>query len=248
MTKIIIATEGWTKEEINDLTQIFPKEFPIIQKNLAQFVSDVEVGIVITFIVSGVVGGLSGKIGSDIWDKLKEKFSQKSKEDKNTSIGLEIIDGEKVRKLSLKTENPDLIQKAFDTISEVLKNDKNEKEVKHHFDEEKMSWIKVEESEFIKTVTGVGATTKPVKKGNKIYQMSLETLQKYAHTFVGKPITIGHGGKEIGKITKSWVEDDKLYYEGGIYKTASQEDILKFENIVKNGGGVSIAYSYFDTQ
>jgi len=245
--KVTIATEGWNEEEINDLCKIFPSETVIDRKNLAQFVSGIEVAIIIGIAVgSGTLAGFSGSIGADLWKKLKGKFSQRVKENKNTSIELKITDESKSIIFNLKTEDSSLIEKAFDTIGEMFENIKNKTHLKFYFDEKKEVWTKIEESEFIKTVSGIAATTSPVKKGKKTYRIPLKVLEKSAHSLIGVPLTLGHGGKEIGKITKAWIEDEKLCYEGGIYKIASKEDVAKFEEIIENGGGVSIGMTFPD--
>lgn len=247
--KVIISTEGWDEEEINDLCDIFSTETTIERKKIAQFVSGVEIAIFIAIAIgSGTLAGFSGSIGADIWKKLKGKFSGRIRENKNSSISLKLTDDMKTISFNLKTEDSTLVEKAFDTIDKMLKGSERDTNQKFHFDEKKEQWIKIEESKFSKTVTGVAASTTPVKKGKKTYQIPLEVLKKSAHTLVNTPITLGHGGKEIGKITKAWVEDEKLYYEGGIYETASPEDVAAFERIIQNGGGVSIGMTFPDDE
>ena len=246
--EISIATEGWSKEEIDDVCKIFPTEIAIKRKKLSQFEAIIEPAIIVYIVGSGILGGFLGAIGSDGWNKLKEKFSSRVKEDKNSSFSLEIRDGPKTRKFNLKTDDSSLIEKAFDTMNETLRKNENDALSKFYSDEKTKDWIKIEEGAFIKTVTGICATTTPIRRGKKMVKFSVEVLEKSAPSLVGVPITIGHGGKEIGKITKTWVNDEKLHYEGGIYATASKEDIETFEDIIKNGGGVSIGASYLDDE
>lgn len=175
---------------------------------------------------------------------LRQNSHREQKENKHSSIGFEISNGTSTTRLSLKTEDPDLIERAFETIDTVF-GQVNDSETKSqfYFDNQKEKWVKVIDRQFVRKVKGIAASTTPVKKGNRIIKLTTDELENLASQMQDTPLTLGHGGKQIGKITRAWVEDDKLMYEGGIYEGLTKEENDRIDQITKSGG-VSIGFKY----
>ena len=239
-----ISTDGWEESDIEEICTAFPPSTKIEQKNLTQLLSGLEIAIIIGIVIGGkVTDGFFGAIGGDIWDKLKNKFSKDANEKKYSTIGLEVTNGTSTAKFNLKTKDPVAIERAFDTIDDILTQVKtNEIKSQYHFDDKNKNWIKIEDRKFAKRVEGIVASTELVKKGDKIIQFTVPELEKFASQMIDSPLTLEHGGKQIGKITKAWVEDEKLKYEAGIYEGITEEDEEKLNDIISSGGGPSIGF------
>lgn len=240
-----ISTDGWDQRDIEDIQGIFPKSMTMEQKNLAQFLSGIELAIIFGLFASGkITGGFFDAMGKDAWNGLKTKLVKKSKENKHSSIGFEISNGTKSVKLSLKTKDSSLIERALDTVDNALNQIKeDETNEQFHFDNEQKDWVKIVDRKFYKKIKGIAASTTPVKKGDKVIQLTIEQLHTFASQMINSPITLSHGGKPVGKITKAWVEDDKLMYEGGIYEGLAKAEETQLDEIMKTGG-VSIGFKY----
>jgi hypothetical protein len=241
---IKIATDGWEKVDIDKIRDMFPSTINIETKNLAQFQAEIVHGIVIGIIIGGVMTGFLNAIGADAWNSLKKIFIQRAKENKHSSIGFEISNETSTTRLSLKTEDPSIINRAFETIDNALEQvSSTEVKSQFHFDNDKKIWIKIVDREFARKVNGIAATTTPVKKGDRTIKLTVDELKKLALQMTDNPLTLGHGGKQVGKITRAWVEDDKLMFEGGIYDGLTKEESDKMDEIIKSGG-ISISFKY----
>lgn len=239
-----IATDGWEKGDIDKICNMFPSTINIETKNLAQFQAEIVDGIVIGIIIGGVMTGFLNAIGADAWSSLKKIFIQRAKENKHSSIGFEISNETLSTRLSLKTEDPSLIDRAFETIDNALEQVSNtEVKSQFHFDNDKKIWIKILDRKFTRTVKGIAASTTPIKKGDRTIKLTVDELKKLALQMQDNPLTLGHGGKQVGKITRAWVEDDKLMFEGGIYDGLTKEESDGIDEIIKSGG-VSIGFKY----
>lgn len=239
-----ISTDGWEESDIGEIYTAFPPSTKIEQKNLTQLLSGLEIAIIVGIVIGGKISdGFFGAMGGDIWNKLKNKFSKDAKEKKYSTIGLEITDGTSTAKFNLKTKDPVAIEYAFDTINDVLTRIKiDEIKNQYYFDDKNKNWIKIEDRKFAKRMNGIAASTELVKKGDKIIQLTVPELEKFASQMINSPLTLEHGGKQIGKITKAWVEDEKLKYEAGIYEGITEEDEAKLNDIIRSGGGPSIGF------
>jgi len=241
---IKIATDNWEEQDIDEIFNIFPSDVKIERKNLAQFQADMVQGIVIGVIISGVLTGFLNAVGSDTWGGLKKIFSQRARENKHSSIGFEISNENSTTRLSLKTEDPDLIKRAFETVDTALGQINNvEVKSQFHFENDKKIWIKIMDRQFARKVHGIAATTTPVNKGDTTVQLTTDELKNLASQMQDMPLTLGHGGKQVGKITKAWVKDDKLMFEGGIYEGLTQEENDAVDRMIVSGG-VSIGFEY----
>jgi hypothetical protein len=243
--KIYIETDGWEENEIDEIANILDSSGEITKRELKQFelVTAVAIIIGITFGVS-FLKGFGDEMGRDVWKTLKTKFVERTKEKKNSTIGFKFQNNNSKVKFNVKTDDPELIDKAFTTIEDKLKEiNEKEKDSSFFFDNEKREWVKIEKTNFSQKYSGIAASTGLIKQGEKSTHFTIEDLNEYAKKMIGTPLTIGHGGKQIGEITKAWVEDEKLMYEAGMYDGTSEEDRKKVEEIIKSGGAVSISFS-----
>ena len=70
----------------------------------------------------------------------------------------------------------------------------------------------------VKTISGVCAGSgTPIVKNGKIFVLKDEDLSLVARMNEGMPFTLGHDGKIIGKVTKTWVEGNLVKFEAGIF-------------------------------
>ncbi|MDC8451957.1 MAG: hypothetical protein LV477_03480 [Candidatus Nitrosotalea sp.] len=243
--KIKIATEGWDEKDVENISSVFPSSFNIERKKLSQFSAGLDLAILFVVIVGGkIFGGFLESIGSDVWSNIKNRLSQRAEEGKNSTISFEFRNDVSIAKLNLKTEDPVLIKRAFETIDNALGQIKSD-EVSPmlYFDNDQKIWIKIKEREFSKTISGIMASTIPIKKGDKIVQFSISQLKEIASQIVNSPFTLGHGGKQIGRVTKAWVEGNELKYEAGIYEGLTSEDEKELNDISQTGG-VSMGFSH----
>lgn len=246
---ITIESDGWSDEELSAIAEILKTE-NISYKKIAQF--DFGISIVVVIVVSmfggAVITGIGSAIGTDIWNSLKNKFKKHSENGKNSSIGFKLKNESYSVNLNFETDDPAIIERAFDTVDTALTSIKaEEKNSSFHFDNSEKQWVKIQKSEFQKTIEGIAATTEPVEQGGKKFRFSKDALIDAAKQLLGLPLNLGHGGKQIGEVISAKFEDNKLKYTAGIYDTTSTEDIETFEKIVKNGGGVSLGMSYADS-
>lgn len=244
--KIHIETDGWEENEINEIVEILNSSREVTKRELKQFDGGISIAI---YIIVGIVGvavlkGFGDAIGKDAWEKLKSIFVKRSKEKKNSTIGLKVQNEKYKAQFNIKTEDPELIDRAFTTIEKTFKEiGENDENTKFFFDNGKKEWVQIKRTEIIQRYSGIAASTGLVKQGEKITDFTLEDLNEHAKKMVGTPLTIGHGGKQIGEITKAWVDEEKLMFEAGVYEGTSEEDMKKMEEIIKSGGAVSISFS-----
>lgn len=245
-TKITISTDRWEDHEVDELIEVIGKEHSIERKELAQFDFGITLAISIGIsFAGGIATGIGESIGKDAWEKLKSKFVKRAEEKKHSAISFRFKNEKTAVTLNVKTEDPRLIKKALDAIEPVLeKISPSDEKSSFFFDSKKESWIKTEKRAYMKTCKGIAAATGLVKQGDKTYDFTVADLENQAKGLLGCPITLGHIGKQIGEITKTYVKDGKLFYEGGIYEGTSKEDLDELEKIISSGGGVSMSFSH----
>ncbi len=244
--KITIHSEGWSETELEEIENIF-ESHDVKRRSLAQFDAGISVGIIIIVSMFGgaILSGIGNSIGKDIWDKLKSKFSTRAKNNKHSTIGFVFKNGEQKVQLNIKTENPEIIEKAFSIVDKTLeKIIPNEKNISLYFDPKTETWSKIEDKKFMRKFSHAVANTDVVEQGDKKYRFTKESLENGAKTSVGLPVTLGHGGKQIGEVTKSWMNSDVLMHEIGIYEGTSDEDLKELERIISSGGGLSMGVSF----
>ena len=228
---IIIQSDGWSENEIKEISQILDHE-KISNRKLAQFDCGLSFAIVVVVSMFGgaIITGIGNSIGADVWKGLKDKFSKKVKEGKSSSISFVFKNERYSSSFNIKTENEEVLEKAFDTIDSAFENISEEK-TSFYFEPKTTKWVKTIKSDFVKEITGIAATTDKVIQGGKPFQFSEDALKDASKKLVGLPLTIDHGGKQIGEITSSWYENGQLKYKAGIYNTTSEEDMKTFNTI-----------------
>ena len=242
---IEIATEGWDEKDIENICSAFPSSLNVERKKLSQFAAGIDLAILFVVIVGGkIFGGFLESIGSDAWSNIKNKLSNRATEGKNSQISFEFRTDISIAKLNLKTEDPALIERAFETMDNALGQIKdNEVSPMLYFDNNQKIWVKVHERKFSKTISGIMASTIPIKKGDEIVQFNISQLKEIASQIVNSPFTLGHGGKQIGRVTRSWIDGNELWYEVGIYEGLTPDDEKKLDNVFQTGG-VSMGFSH----
>lgn len=244
-----IQSDGWSVDEINEIKKILELDNVTI-KSLAQFDFGVSTAIIIVVSMFGgaIISGIGNSIGQDIWKKLKSKFSDRAKTNKNSTIGFVFESDTQKIQLNIKTKDSNIIEKAFDTANEAIQKIKLDvTNASLFFDPKTQEWQHIKKQKFIRKITNPVANTDIVEQGGKKFQFTKEALERGAKQAVGLPITLGHGGKQIGEVIRSWVKDETLYDEIGIYEGTSAEDIEELDKLIRSGGGLSIGIS-FDPQ
>jgi len=243
--KIYIETDGWEENEIDEIVNILDSSGEITKRELKQFELVTAAAIIIGFIIgTSFLKGFGDEMGRDAWKKLKSKFVERTKEKKISTIGFKFQNKDSKIKFNVKSDDPEIVDRALTSVEEKLKEiSEKEKDVSFFFDNGEKEWIKIEKTNFIQKYSGIAATTGLVKQGEKSTHFTIEDLNEHAKKMVGTPLTIGHGGKQIGEITKAWVEDEKLMYDAGVYEGTSEADMKILKDIIESGGGVSISFS-----
>jgi hypothetical protein len=141
---IHIATDGWEENEINEIVEALNSSREVTKRELKQFDGGISIAIIIIVVVVGTAAlkGFGDAIGKDAWGKLKTIFVKRTKEGKNTTIGFKIQNEKNKVEFNIKTENPELIDRAFTTIENTFKGIReNDQSTKFFFDNGKKEWM-----------------------------------------------------------------------------------------------------------
>ena len=240
----IIAHDNYSIEEINEIEQIL-RPHNVTKRSLAQFSLETPEAIIITIIFGNmVIAGIGNSIGHDIWEKLKLKFSDKNKP-KDSTIGVHLQSNTQQIRLSIVIKDSQTTKIAFDTAdSAIQKIEPDVTSITLFFDPQTQQWQHIKKQNFIQKMSTPVASTNGINKKNHKFTFTKKSLENNAQASMGLPVTLGHGGKQIGEVTKAWVDDEILYYEIGIYDGVSANDIKKMEKILRSGGGFSMGLAY----
>ena len=240
----IIAYDNYSVKEINEIEQIF-KPHNVAKKSLVQFDLEASAAIIITLMLGKlIITGIGNSIGHDVWEKLKLKFSNSSKS-KDSTIELHLQSDTQQIRLNIIAKDSNTIKKAFDTAdSAVQKIEPNVTNITLFFDPQTQQWQYIERQEFIRKLTISAASTNVITKKNRKFKFTKESLENSTKTSIGLPVMLGHGGKQIGEVTKAWVDGEVLYHEIGIYDGIPAKDIEELEKILRSGGGPSMGLTY----
>jgi len=239
---ITISSEYWEKSDVKDISEIFPQSVEI--RKIERWAADIlDPVLLITFVWIGkeIVSGFLNSIGSSVWEQLRLKISKKIEEKSYPGLTMSFKSGDSQIEFELKTKDPELIKKGFDTINSALETVRESSEKEFFvFDETKKTWTKVEEKKFVKTITGVCAGSGvPIVKDGKTFVLKDKDLPHIAEMNLGIPFTLGHDGKIIGKVTKTWVDEKLVKFEAGIFEGLSDEEMKQVENMK----GISMGFT-----
>ncbi|MGI0088358.1 MAG: hypothetical protein ACREBI_10455 [Nitrosotalea sp.] len=242
IVKITLASEYWNEEDIDEIREIFHQDIERRKvERWAQESLDPALVIIFAWIGKEIVSGILNKIGEDTWNRLKEKIVGKVSDKKYPGLTLSFKNGNGIIEFDLRSRDSKIIEKGFDTIKKALEtiNNPNEK-IYFNFDIATQNWKKIEERKFVKIVTGVCAGSGvPIVKDGKTFVLRDEDLPLIAKMNEGLPLTLGHEGKIIGKITKTWVEGNFVKFEAGIFEGLSKEEMDELDEIK----GVSMGFT-----
>ena len=244
--KITIETDGWSNSEIKEIEAILDQN-ELSKKALAQFDFGISTAIIIVVSMFGgaILSGIGNSIGKDIWNKLKIKFIERAKNNKHSTIGMRFENENQKIQFNIKTEDPQKIEKAFDTIDDEFKKIQlDRKNMSFYFDPKSQLWHTTEKRAFIKKMVNPIAKVGIIEQGGKKYGFTKKALEEGIPQSIGLPVTLGHGGKQIGEIIKAWMEGEILMNEIGIYEGISDDDLEELEKILQMGGGVSMGLSF----
>ena len=239
---VTISSEYWDASDIVEISDIFPQ--PVEQRKIERWaVESLDPVLLITFLWIGkdIATGFLNSIGQSIWEQLKIKISKKVEEKEYPGLTMSFKSGDSRIDFELKTKDPEIIKKGFDTIDVALKTIQNSNEkIIFNFDETEEEWKKIEDRDFVKTITGVCAGSGvPIVKDGKTFVLKDEDLLHIAKMNLGIPFTLGHDGKVIGKVTKTWVDGTLVKFEAGIYAGLSDEEMKQIEDMK----GVSMGFT-----
>ena len=243
---IIIQFEGWSDTEIVAIEDIL-RSHNIEKKYLAQFDSDSTTAIIFVIHMSYLIAsGIGNAIGQDIWNKLKFKLSSSSNNNRSTIKFLLKNEQQEIH-LDINSHDKAIVQKALDSIDNILElTNPADKKITLYFEPNIQEWNEIIPKKFMKKYICVIADTRPIKKDGKTYQFTKESLTGSCYTAIGNPVTLGHGGKQIGEVTKAWMNNDCLMHEIGIYEGTSDTDLQELQKIIDSGGGLSMGIVFSD--
>lgn len=250
ISKIVVATEFWDTDEENEIVEIFSDKFTTEKQKVERFEAgellDPILWIVVTWIGKEIAIGFLNSIGSDIWNSLKQKISKKASDKKYPGVRFSIKKTDQKITLDLRTDNPKLIEKGMDTFQKALELvDKQEEKIELFFDTSTEEWVKEAKRKIVKRVEGIcAAANSPVTKGGKTIMFRKEDLPKIAESYEGTPLVIGHTGRPIGIITRTWVDDNLVRFEAGIFEGLTEDQ----EKDLKNMKGVSMEFSHSEIE
>ena len=233
-----IAHDGYSAKEIEEIVDILQSDDVTI-KQAVQFEYEAlhTLLIILTLMGKEIVLGIGNSIGRDIWEKLKKKLSTKN----NSNIQVIIRNDSKSIQLTIPATESSTILIAFDSAENAIQQTStNTTSIKLFFDTKTQKWIEIKKRPIARKITSPVMDTNPIKTRNREYKFPKTVLEQLASKMIGKPVTLGHGGKQIGEITNAWVEGETLYHELGIYEGLSDEDSSTLEDILRSGGGVSM--------
>lgn len=242
---ILIESEGWSDSELEEIEQVF-ESFTVTKRKLAQFDDGVSVAIIIVMSVFGgaILTGVGNAIGKDVWDKLKSRLVSRSKNN-NSTIGFLLKNNVQQIQLNIDSKDSSSVEQALSSIDDSLNQiTPDGKIVSLYFDAHTKTWIKCTPKKFMKKFSHAVANTDVVEQGGKCFRFTKESLEKNIESYVGLPVTLGHGGKQIGEVTKAWMHGEVLMHEFGIYEDTSDEDLAELERMMSSGGGLSIGVSF----
>lgn len=242
ISKITISSEYWDKEDLAEVKSVFNQKVESRKiERWAQESLDPALVITISWIGKEIISGILNALGDDIWKNLKHKISRKVSEREYPGLTLSFQNGDSKLEFELKSKDPKIIERGFDTIDKMLKTINNTgTRIYFVFDNTTEEWKQVEERKFVKIISGVciGSGT-PIIKDGKTFILRDEDLPIIAKMNEGLPFTFGHDGKIIGKVTKTWVEGNLVKFEAGIFDGLSEEEMKKLDEMQ----GVSMGFT-----
>ena len=239
---ITISSEYWDKSDIIEISNVFSQS--VEQRKIERWATEsLDPALLITFVWIGkeIATGFLNSIGQSIWEQLKIKISKKVEEKEYPGLTMSFKSGDSEVDFELKTKDPEIIKKGFDTIDSALKTIQNSNEkIIFNFNEAEEKWEKNEDREFVKTITGVCvASGVPIVKDGKTFVLKDEDLPHIAKMNLGIPFTLGHDGKVDGKITKTWIDGTLVKFEAGIYAGLSDEEMKQLDGVK----GISMGFT-----
>ena len=244
----IIAYDGYSLSEINEIAQIVKSDNikikPLIQLEFEASALTIIITIILTKLADSIITGIGNSIGQDIWKKLKVWLSSKNRS-KEFAIGLILQTNTQKIQLNIKGNDPKTIEKALDTVDNAIQKIKpNEANISFFFDSKTQQWDYIRKQGFKRLMTFRVADTNILTQKNRQLSFTKESLEESVKHNIGLPVTLEHGGKQIGEITKAWVDKETLYQEIGIYNDVTTDDEKQMEEILQSGGGISIGFTY----
>ena len=245
ITKITFANEYWDKDDVDEILDIFSGKLPIEKKEIGRWEAE-ELAPVLwigfTWVGQNIAAGFLNSLGSDLWNSLKDKLIKKQSEKNYSEFRFSIEGSNQKISLDMNTNNPELLKRGLDTVDHALQQiNPNEARQDFHFDNEKQEWIKEGSKKIVQTMTGVSIAAEiPFEKNGKTIRLRKEDLPNIAASQVGLPLTLGHGGRSIGVITKAWVDDNKVKFEAGIFEGLTEDEQKELEKT----NGVSMEFSH----
>ena len=240
--KVAIASEYWDEEDIDEISRVFLQKIERRKiERWAQAALDPALVITIIWIGKEVISGILNALGQDIWQSLKQKISKKVSDKNYPGLTISFQNGASKVEFDLRSNDPKIIERGFDTIDEALKTINNTSDrINLSFDKTKQKWEKLEERKIVRTISGViaGSGT-PIVKDGKTFVLRDEDLPHIAKMNEGLPFTLGHDGKIIGKVTKTWVEESLVKFEAGIFEGLSEKEMKEVDKFK----GVSMGFT-----
>ena len=243
--KITISSEHWEDDDIKEIVEMFTEKFPTETKDIARWEAEELAPVLwlgIGWIGGKIAEGFLNALGSDIWMSFKEKLLQKNSEKNYSEVRLMVEGKNQKITFDLKASDNESFKKGLDSLDEVIKKiNPDELRQDYHFDVENSIWVKESTGKIVKTISGVSiAADVPFEKNGRTIMLRKEDLPEYASQQEGLPLTLGHGGRVIGIITKAWVDDNKVKFEAGIFEGLSEEE----EKQLNESTGVSVESSH----
>ena len=245
ITKITIANEYWDERDVNEISELFSDKFSVVKKEIGRWEAE-ELAPVLwlgfVWVGQNIAAGFLNALGSDLWNSLKDKLAKKQSEKNYSEFRFSIEGSNQKISLDMNTNNPELLKRGLDTVDRALQQiDPSEVRQDFHFDNEKQEWIKEGSKKIVKTITGVSiAAEVPFEKNGKTIRLRKEDLPDIATRQVGLPLTLGHGGRSIGVITKAWVDDNKVKFEAGIFDGLTEDEQKELDKT----HGISMEFSH----
>ena len=237
---LIVASEFWEKEDVNEFVEIFDSSYHIHTKKVERLSldgGDPILWLAFTF-GGGVLSGFGQAIGQEIWEQFKKKFVKRV-EEKPSSLRVVVDAKEQKAELNLFSTNPDVVKRALDSVDETVSTMmQKEKNIYLTYDEQEGRWKGVEERKFVKTFTGIMGSKNRIVKNGVTIQLTDKDLQQIAEKAAGTVINLNHTNVIIGKVIRGWVDGDFVKFEAGIFE-GLPKDVMES---IEQAGGVSMEF------
>lgn len=225
-TSVIISTSPTVEKEVpSRIRAALPKSMQIREETYLQFSAGITldvIQIVIIFVSGGVAQGFFGELGKDAYQQLKRAVKDIFSKKKERALVIEFRTKETELSFRLETDDADVVDRALEKIPGVI-SEANESESASLYLGENGEWGKFEGKVAFVT-EGVAATTDVIEKDGKRIGMTEQALREAAKQAVGLPMLVEHRGRPIGRITKSWMKDGKLFVRLVVFEPRNREE------------------------